>query len=227
MWTSELHTEVLGEFIDAQTSMAERLRRNWWAAHSLFVLRHQQAKKRHSLRALRARLFGREAIECKNPKCRVRFVPYYASTTYCTAACRVRCLSLAYQRRKHPKAPVAPRACAQCGVMFSGRRVVAKYCSMRCNETAVRRRAVAKRAPVMRACAGCGVRFEQGRRDQAFCTRPCAQKTSCRRWYQRHHEELLGRKRAAYKRYYGARREVIRAKGRAAYARRKARRSAA
>ena len=227
MWTDNLHTEVLGEFEAAQEPMARVLRRNWWAAHSLFVLRHQQAKKRHSLRALRARLFGREAIECKNPKCRVRFVPYYASTTYCTAACRVRCLSLAYQRRKHPIVPIAPRACAQCGVVFSGRRRDAKYCSSACNEKAVRKRAVAKRAPVMRVCVGCGKRFEQGRRDQAFCSRPCAQRASCKRWYERHHEELLGRKREAYKRYYGARRQVIRAKGRAAYARRKARRLAA
>src|SRR4029077_2524788 len=227
MWTSELHTEVLGEFEAAQEPMTRVLRRNWWAAHSLFVLRHQQAKKRHSLRALRKRLCGREPIECKRAKCRVRFVPYRWDTLYCSNRWRVAQLALDYQRRKHPKRPVPSRPCALCGKSFEGRRVVAKYCSERCNVTAFRRRAIAKRAPVMRVCTVCSKSFAQGRRDQEYCSRRCAQMASCRRWYQRHHEELLGRKREAYKRYYGARREVIREKSRVAYARRKARRSAA
>lgn len=226
MWTN-LHTEVLGEFIDAQTSMAERLRRNWYQAHSLFVLRTQQAKKRHSLRALRKRLCGREPIECKRTKCRVRFTPYRADTLYCSNRCRIAHAALAYQRRKHPKVPVPARPCAQCGVSFEGRRRDALYCSMKCNERAVRKRAITAKAPVMCMCTVCEKSFAQGRRDQEYCSRRCAQMASCRRWYQRHHEELLGRKREAYKRYYGARREVIREKSRVAYARRKARRSAA
>lgn len=227
MWTSELHTEVLGEFEAAQEPMARVLRRNWWAAHSLFVLRTQQAKKRHSLRALRKRLCGREAIECKRTKCRVRFVPYRADTLYCSNRCRVAHTSLAYQHRKHPKREVVARPCALCGKSFEGRRVVAKYCSKLCNERAVRKRAIASKARVERVCPVCEKSFVQGRKDQVHCSRRCVQNAGCKRWYQRHHEELLERKREAYKRYYGARREVIRAKGRAAYARRKARRVAA
>jgi hypothetical protein len=128
----DLRVEILGEFEAAQVLMAEHLRRNWWLAHSLFVLRKQESKKRWSLRTLRMRLCRREPIECKNPKCRVQFVPYRGDTEYCTEACRVRALSLAaYYRRRKPDAPA--RACAVCGVSFLGRRRHALYCSPACN----------------------------------------------------------------------------------------------
>lgn len=136
--TADLRAEIALEFIEAQEAAVLRIRAIWLAVHSDYVLRKQQAKKRHSLRMLRLRLFRRVAIECKNAKCRVRFVPYRGDTTYCSVACRVRHLALAKYHRD--KAPLPTRKCPVCGARFAQRRRDAIYCSRLCNTRAVRRR---------------------------------------------------------------------------------------
>ena len=225
MWTSDLHDEVVGEFEAAQTSMAERLRRNWYQAHSLFVLRTQRAKKAWSLRALRKRLFGRAAIECKNAKCRVRFVPYRGDTLYCSDACRVRELALqAYYRRRKP---LETRMCPVCEQAFSPRRRDAMYCSVRCrcvvaNDNRVQRGLVAARPS--RPCKRCGASVVGRRSDARYCSMRCSR--ACR-WanraarqrdlYKQNRLRVLA-KQAAYR---IANREQVNARQREAYRRRK------
>jgi hypothetical protein len=139
-WNAQaLAVEVMGEFIDAQGRLVDRARSWGWKAHSLYVLRHAQAKKRWSLRALRKRLHGRAAVACKNAKCGVRFVPYRGDTRYCSVLCRVRHLSLAAYHRRRALSEVK-RACRQCGALIARRHRDAMYCSVRCNRRAVRKR---------------------------------------------------------------------------------------
>jgi hypothetical protein len=111
-----------------------RTRDIWAEHHSAYVERKRADKKRHSLRALRLRLFHRAVIECKNPRCRVQFVPYRSTTLYCSASCRVRTLSLAaYHRRR---LGWTPRACCVCGAEVRRRKRDAIYCSVQCNSKA-------------------------------------------------------------------------------------------
>lgn len=226
MWTDDLHAEVLGEFESAQARLADLLRRNWWFAHSLYVLRKQQAKKRHSLRALRKRLFGRAAIECGNAKCRVRFVPYRGHTLYCSDLCRVRELALqAYYRRRKP---VPARTCPVCEQVFSSRRRDTMYCSPRCrcvvaNDNRVARERAAA-VGLTRSCKRCGTSFTGRRSDARYCSTRCSR---AGRWANR-----AARQRELYKRnrlrvlalqaaYRVANRERVNARQRAAHRRRK------
>jgi len=133
MW-SDLHSEVLGEFIEAQGPSVDRIRSMWMRAHSEYVLRKKLAKKAWSLRAMRKRLCKRAVIECGNAKCRVAFVPYRSDTLYCSRLCRLRETGLrAYYRRR---VPLPTRTCARCGAAFAERRRHAMYCSGRCRHLA-------------------------------------------------------------------------------------------
>lgn len=127
-------------FRDAQSIQIERSRARGWDTHSRYVERHREAKKRHSLRALRSRMFHRGSIACKNPKCRVQFCPYNGHTRYCDDACRIRCLSLSAYYRRKARRPHEDRICPICGARVR-RRIDAIYCSRRCNVRAVRKRA--------------------------------------------------------------------------------------
>lgn len=130
----DLHAQVLGEFCEAQASMADALCSNWFDAHSRYLLRRKLAKKAWTLRAMRKRLCKRAVIECANAKCRVQFVPYRSDTKYCSDLCRNRELGLrAYYRRRKP---LPTRTCARCQQRFVERRRHAMYCSDRCRHLA-------------------------------------------------------------------------------------------
>jgi hypothetical protein len=133
MW-SDLHSEVLGEFVDAQAPMVNVLARNWMRAHSQYMLRRKLYKKAWTLRAMRRRLFETPVIECANAKCRVAFVPYRSNIKYCSNACRQRDWGLkAYYRRR---VPVPTRTCSVCQKSFAEKRRHAMYCSVRCRSVA-------------------------------------------------------------------------------------------
>lgn len=136
----DLTADVIEVFCDAQSHHAERLRAIGWHRHSDYVERKRDAKRRHSLRALRTRMFRRGLITCKRKGCEVQFCPYRGNTRYCSDACRIRHLSLqAYYRRKKARKQTA-RTCSVCGRCVKGRRVDAIYCSVKCNRRAVRAR---------------------------------------------------------------------------------------
>jgi len=227
----DLRSEVLGEFIDAQAPLVEALRRNGWQAHSYFVRNAQLTKKRWSLRALRKRLHGREAIECKRDKCRVRFVPWRGDTLYCSDRCRRAHLSLQIWYRKHRKPAVGSRVCARCGARFEGRKRGAIYCSVTCNQRSVQERKSGQRVRPSLRCVECGAGFEARRADALYCTRQCAGRACNRRYYDRHREAERARARADYwravERNGDAARAKLNARQRVNRSKRKARRSAA
>jgi hypothetical protein len=181
MWT-DLHTEVLGEFVDAQAPMVNVLARNWMRAHSNYMLRRKLAKKAWTLRAMRQRLFNTPVIACANAKCRVQFVPYRKNIKYCSNVCRVRELGLKahYKRRK----PLPTRTCRVCLGPFSQRRRHAIYCSRRCRCAAKYRliKAAAVRKPLpTRTCAICRETFTERRRDAIYCSARCLRAAKYRR----------------------------------------------
>lgn len=137
-----LSAQVADEFCDAQEPLARRLQMAGWKAHTEFVKRTREAKRRYTLRQIRFRLFRRQPIRCKNPKCGSEFVPWHAKTTYCTVRCRIRCLTLAAYHRRRARLPRPDtRSCKQCGVEVRRKKPDAIYCSVKCNAAAVRRRA--------------------------------------------------------------------------------------
>lgn len=139
---NDLSAQVAGEFCDAQEPLARRLRMAGWKAHTEFVKRTREAKRRYTLRQIRFRLFRRRPIRCKNQKCAAEFVPWHAKTTYCTTRCRIASLSLAaYHRRRASLRSPDASSCKQCGDPVRRKKTDAIYCSVKCNRVAVRKRA--------------------------------------------------------------------------------------
>jgi len=221
----DLHAQVLGEFCEAQASMADALCSNWFDAHSRYLLRRKLAKKAWTLRAMRKRLFNTAVIECANAKCRVAFVPYRKNIVYCSNACRVRELGLkAYYRRR---VPLPTRTCPVCQKSFSQKRRHAMYCSVRCRSVAGyhRRKAAWALNPLVsssavrpsRPCKRCGASVVGRRSDARYCSMRCSRASKWVKLYKENRSSVLAQ-RAAYR---VANRERVNAWQRAAHRRRK------
>lgn len=181
-WGHDIVEQVRDEFIEAQDFVARYLTRRWWKAHAVYVKRHQESKRRHTLRTIRQRLYRREVIACADPKCRIQFVPYRENTKYCSDSCRIRHLAREAARR-HAASNTARhmRICARgkCRVHFDHRRADAIYCSMQCAAAEARRTAPSaqrsRAKPRASApCEHCGYVFERQRKTKRFCSDKCS-----------------------------------------------------
>lgn len=192
---ADIRSEVEGEF----GALRERQQVELFGAYERIVARRnahsgtryraltREQKKRNALRVwsrrARKRLSARAPIRCKNPRCDAVFVPWYATTKYCTDACRHR-----HDRARHYQAQrskqLATRAattCRGCGKSFLPWRTNVFNCSERCGylELCERRRLERGDKPErrQRLCAHCGQLFKPSRTNVINCSRACALET--------------------------------------------------
>lgn len=198
-WSAELQKEIALEFIAAQGPLVARL----YEFRAAGSGRHDAAERERSrLRQVerhRATMRNRRPIQCANLRCGFEFVPYRATTKYCSDLCRVRERSRrAHHARRARTLNERMAACAFCQGVFARWRSDELYCSDECCDAEHYRRKLermrvkrARRSPGLCANPHCRLVFVKCKARLRYCSKVCQRVGATLR--QRHYRALLRR----------------------------------